>query len=594
VYSSPLRILPAAVALLLLALPAAAQFPRDDQANRKIREAIDSHYLATDFDKAEALLIGTIDACKDKCSPQVVAKAWMYVGIVRGSGKANVAGAKQAFERAVALDRSVKLDLELATPDAQKAFQDAGGSLTPPEPTEAKPAPAATPAGEGEAPGLICTPKVTEVETRRAIPVECRSEREAASLELRFRPAGEEWQSLKMTRKDDSFRAEIPCDKTHVSGPLKLFVRAKDASGDEVARWGTKDSPIQIGLVEASRQEPPSFDDADPPQRCEAKEDCPPNFPGCKPGGDQRGNIDWGGACDNSSECKAGLLCLDGTCEPAPTCETDDDCPAGTCQAGKCDIGRQDSGSLYAKNWFGVHVAQDLAFAGGSDICTQDSQNNDGFACYYAGSRTGAYVDDPYPGATTDTSLVLATTRILLSYDRALTSHWVIGARVGYAFGGGPPSGRDVVYNDDGDIVEVVEEGLSFLPYHVEARVSYWFGANALGRKGFRPYAHAGGGLAQVDAKVVNSVKDCGLLAPFGTPDYIRCANGDLPADDPRLRTVELDAWKKLGQGFVTVGGGVVYAFTNKLGAQLNLNLMYTLPESGIVIEPSLGGTMGF
>ena len=38
--------------LLTLALPASAQFTRDNAANKKIDEAINEHYLATDFDKA--------------------------------------------------------------------------------------------------------------------------------------------------------------------------------------------------------------------------------------------------------------------------------------------------------------------------------------------------------------------------------------------------------------------------------------------------------------------------------------------------------------------------------------------------------------
>jgi hypothetical protein len=73
--------------LLTLALPASAQFTRDNAANKKIDEAINEHYLATDFDKAEGVLTGTVTACGDKCSPGVLARAWMYVGIVRGSGK---------------------------------------------------------------------------------------------------------------------------------------------------------------------------------------------------------------------------------------------------------------------------------------------------------------------------------------------------------------------------------------------------------------------------------------------------------------------------------------------------------------------------
>jgi hypothetical protein len=168
------------------------------------------------------------------------------------------------------------------------------------------------------------------------------------------------------------------------------------------------------------------------------------------------------------------------------------------------------------------------------------------------------------------------------------------GLRVGFAFGGGPPAGRDVVYDDTGHIVRVVAEGQSFVPYHLEARGSYWFGTNPLGRKGIRPYVHLGGGLAQVDASVAVSVKDCALVGARGSPAYSACAKGTAPPNGTGLRSVELDAWKKLGQGFATLGGGLVYAFTETFGAQLNLNLMYTFPASGFVVEPSLGAIVGF
>ncbi len=73
--------------------------PKDGAALKKIDEAINVHYLATEFDKAEAMLLGVVKACGKDCSPAVVAKAYMYVGLVRGCGKQNMAGAKEAFDK---------------------------------------------------------------------------------------------------------------------------------------------------------------------------------------------------------------------------------------------------------------------------------------------------------------------------------------------------------------------------------------------------------------------------------------------------------------------------------------------------------------
>ena len=54
-----------------------------------------------------------------------------------------------------------------------------------------------------------------------------------------------------------------------------------------------------------------------------------------------------------------------------------------------------------------------------------------------------------------------------------------------------------------------------------------------------------------------------------------------------------MDVCKSLGQGFITAGGGLTYAFTPNLGAQLNLNLMVMLPTSGFVMQPSIGVVYG-
>jgi hypothetical protein len=323
-------------------------------------------------------------------------------------------------------------------------------------------------------------------------------------------------------------------------------------------------------------------------------EDCPPDFPGC---GKQKkgGTMDWGGGCDNSGDCMAGLLCIDGTCETAPDCTEDEDCPTGVCVRGTCAAtGEGTKGTRVAtKDWFGLHLAQDAAVVGGSDVCRQQYQTDHFFACYYAGSSDRPFVDEPYPGVTIDTGLVVATTRLLLSYDRVLTPNLMLGLRLGYAFRGGPPAGREVVYDNSGEVSETIDRGSPFLPLHAEGRATYWFGDQARAHA-FRPYLHAGGGVAQVDAKVEIPVHDCGAFAAPGSSDYDACAEGDdsIAVDDvPR---VDVDAWKKLGMQFVTVGGGGVYYLHEQFGLQLNLNLMLTLPSSAVVLEPSVGGVMGY
>ena len=189
---------------------------------------------------------------------------------------------------------------------------------------------------------------------------------------------------------------------------------------------------------------------------------------------------------------------------------------------------------------------------------------------------------------------MVATRRILVSFDRAVGRNITLGLRAGFALSGGPPAGKNAT-----------SAGTAFLPLHAEARLAYWFGQSPFNRKGLRPYVHVGGGVAQVDAKVKVPISDCTPLADDGqsnnTPHYL-CANGK-PGDptsplgsyDPaKLNQIQLDAWKKLGQEFITGGGGVMYAFKENMGVQLNVNFMFMLPTTGFVIEPSLGLNYGF
>ena len=78
------------------------------------------------------------------------------------------------------------------------------------------------------------------------------------------------------------------------------------------------------------------------------------------------------------------------------------------------------------------------------------------------------------------------------------------------------------------------------------------------------------------------------------TPTHPACEQGNLTKDQAQqLQPRKLDAWKKLGQGFAEVGGGIVYAFKEQIGVQANVNFMYMLGASGPVIEPSLGIVYG-
>jgi hypothetical protein len=110
-----------------LAAPASAA-PRDRAAITKINEAL-ALYSGQEAERAEAMLRGILKACEDRCSPAVLAKAWMYVGIVRG-GQADAQGAQEAFLTAVTLDPNVELDAAMATEETQQAWTTIFGDLS--------------------------------------------------------------------------------------------------------------------------------------------------------------------------------------------------------------------------------------------------------------------------------------------------------------------------------------------------------------------------------------------------------------------------------------------------------------------------------
>jgi hypothetical protein len=622
----PYRLLLIAI-LTLVSSPAFAQFTRDVAANKKIDEAINLHYVATDFEKAESVLLGTINACGDKCSPVVFGRAWMYVGIVRGSGKNNQPGAKEAFQKAAAADPNVKLDMVLATPETQATFAavaGGGGGGAPPageEPAEPEPAEAGAAPVAGGGGGLDCTPAAMNVETRRPIPVECRSDEEVATMEVKYKAFGSDtWNTLPMQKKGDAFRATIPCKATGIAGSLRVYVRAKDKAGEQIDTWGTKQAPNEFALAEGVTEVPPSFEGEEPPARCQESGECPPDFPGCSTGKSEcegRGSGDWGAACENSMDCKCGLLCTDGTCETAPSCESDADCSTGTCIDGKCDIagGGGAAKAPYKKNWLGIHFAQDFAIVGGNNVCDSNlGQKSSNYACFYEGTTDKPFVHTPFPYRDgIQQGVVLATSRILLSYDRAIFP-WLTGeVRAGFAFGGGPPAGQQVT-KVDGTVPDRAtgKGGTPFLPAHIEVKAKYWL--LPLTSKLIRLYGGLGGGMAQVDAKVSIPEYDC---THAGMPDkepgqaagqnmnwtdtktgrtytpFEQCKYGKGYYNYRYYKPVMVDGWKKMGQAFATVSVGGMFAFKDNMGVTLNANVMYMLPASGIVIEPSLGFSYG-
>jgi hypothetical protein len=535
-----------ALATLLSSVPAAAQYTRDRSAREKIKLALTEQYLNMNYGKAEEVLLGIVNACEDKCRPATLAQAWMYVGVVRGSGKEDQHSAREAFETALGYDPAVELDLGLATPETKQTFQ----STRETRPKSGRVVPlvakrSATDPSLDEAPvsadapgtlGLVCTPTVREVQTRRAIPFECRADAEVVRMALRYQErSGAEWKTLDMRRTKASFRAELPCQATLNSGRIHLFIVATDAAGDPVDTLGSKNEPLQFDVNPQSSEAPPAYPGEAPPDRCAERVLCPPDFPGCQ----------------------------DSTADDADTPATH----------------RRPS-----RDFVGIQFAFDVGFIGGSEVCA--SSNRD-FDCFAAGGKTPypaplpvavaaagtEELGDVYPGTGLGTGAAGGSLRVLLSYDRSISESLSLGGRLGYAFGGGPET----------------RDGRRFLPLHAEGRLSYWLRGSSA--RGLRPYLLLGAGIAQVDLKKSGlTVQDCSEEPTRGA--FLDCIAGRAaydPANQPDLPRKRLDVYRKLGNAFLTTGGGLLLPLGESTALQLNVNAMLMLPSVGFALQPSLG-----
>jgi hypothetical protein len=354
---------------------------------------------------------------------------------------------------------------------------------------------------------------------------------------------------------------QIPCSATDLQGTLRYYVNAKNSKGEIVDNFGTQKQPFQVQIVEQSSLEPPAHPGRAAPARCGATSECPPEMigtpacPGTSEDPDRKKS--WNESCEFSAECESGLFCREGLCQSAPSCEKDTDCDSGRCVDYVCDLEEKTATKKSLRNWVGLHFGADFAYVTGEDVCL-----NDDYRCFYGdGVEQGSNGEVAIPGQAgrIDGGFAPGSLRVLLSYEHILPFGLGMEARAGAAFSTTPTTGDT-----------------SFFPVHAEGRLKYWF--IPPGAPGFHPYVHVGGGIAQVDGMVTVRIGQ----------DTTNCTITNCP-EQP---TVE--AYNRLGTGFVTGGAGALLAFQGQWGLNVNLNAMYTLPASALVLEPALGFLYGF
>ncbi len=564
-----LAALASATVLALGTLSASAVAGPKDAAAQKIdKDAMNNDFLMADFPTAEANLEKAVNTCGDSgCSPNVKAEILVHLGIVQ-TNQNKTAEAEKSFIQALELDSSVKPHPDFTTPEIEKVFEAAKGKASSGAtgPTEPSPGEPATEQGEiSHEPvveQMINTPVPIWVTVPDTMPI--------GKVLVRYKPFGGSWKKLTLKKKRDGWGGIISCNDVTTTGDLKYYIALLDKAGDPITSLGSLNKPYSTDIKNQLDGEPPHLPHEPPPAQCAAKEDCPPGLPGC-PAASERGDVGWGGACEETEECQEGLICVGGMCEEG---EEEDDSPSGP----------------YKKNWVGAYFSFDLAYVTGDDVCGRESQANSGYACFtreeenpYMPDGT-QYHGDPIPSGSGNAikgGFAPATARLMVGFDRVVWDNITVGARAGWAFRGGP--------QPDG--------GNAFLPFHLEARGQYFFGKDPFSRKGLRPFGFVAGGMAQVDTKVAVSVeeKNC---APGSAPDAPQGAcvvpdndNNDFQYHPPKQ---EVDAWRKAGQSFVALGGGAIYALNADSGVALELKLSYMLPTPNIVVSPTIGFVHGF
>ncbi len=247
-------------------------------------------------------------------------------------------------------------------------------------------------------------------------------------------------------------------------------------------------------------------------------------------------------------------------------CASDADCAGGDCEDGHCaatEVHERESGR-FARFWIGASLSSEVVLlSGASDVCKLSPAALPATSGYYCTNPDGS--DYPSRDTTGENNALAAGNagqvgggavwgdiRILASFDYAITANLLAGARLGVVAGG--YSGSAAVTN-----------GRAFgVPMQLEVRGTYVFGKDALAHSGFSPTLFVDGGVGRFDASTTTSVVQTGV------PGHL-------------AKT----AWLTSGPGFLGLGGGARYQFSQRIAFTALLKLAAAFSHSGVL--PSAG-----
>ncbi len=210
-------------------------------------------------------------------------------------------------------------------------------------------------------------------------------------------------------------------------------------------------------------------------------------------------------------------------------------------------------------NWLSVGVQQDLMYhSQARGVCSAGSR----YQCFTGGGTNWDLSNAPVAkgNEVSSSGLQLASTRILLGFERVVAKNLSLGLRLGSVVSGKAPK-----LNGDAP----------FLFFHGEARATLWLGSNPFASTGLRPYLFLSGGVAESDSRVQVRY-------------YLRDAAGQPSAE------YQADAWKRAGQGFFGTGLGFQAAFQRNHGPFIEARYIQMFSNVAPVLGVQAGYGVGF
>jgi hypothetical protein len=580
------RLVGATLAFLLLVVPsvASAQSRVNEGAARALdKKAMDDDYLNTDFDKATEKLTQAIAKCgTDKCRVPLRAQLKRDLAAVQsaaGHKDLAVASMTDAFK----IDAGLELDPNFKTKDLEAVYAEAkkaasGGSNAPP------------PAGD------FTVAPVTEQQVRTPIPiyVDYPGSETLKRVMAKYKGIGmPDWKSIELKPIGSGFGATTACADVQ-AGDFAYYVQGFNEANDPVASSGDRSNPFHVNVKTGAVGDPPHLPGASPPSQCADTSDCPPGLEGCSKGA-------------------AGPAAVDTSLKgEGVACEEDGECQSTNCKDMKCTAPPEDTSKPKRKKlWIGVAGSLDLSFlssssnvcelylpstVGGVTVPTSGATppvgtgsnapgtptNTKGYYCTQNGtdfpSRANASEAANIVHNSVDSvggGMVPGNIRLLASFDYAFTTNMMIGARLGYVARTYPGT-----------------EASHFPPIHAEARYSYVFGDDPIGKAGFHPIIFTGAGVSEFDASVSVAVFESSQTS---------AANGwSSPVANPNCKSLKcgdtVSAWQTNGPLFLEIGGGARWELTPGVAALLDLKLVGAIGGNGFAVipTPEAGVQFGF